>query len=1073
MLTVRTDFDEFIEAVENTLGYKDIGKGKNYGRVIFQYRYICKLIAENNGYLWDYAYDEDFDDQLLSHYKYKNHYDDNGQTYVIHVFIDDFLWEAAKNRLTDEVFNNSRYKECPYLVPNTKTEFVLDCNDESFENPVGPFLVALEKLVAVKLDTTTLTLCDFMHKACEFVCDYYDMEWPFNSTREFNRNMYSYEPLKPFLVDRDTRQPKVKIEFSESLKTAINNMFPPKNKKDPIIEPNRKEKYENAPVGDGSTFENYNFILENNPVLKMIPELVNVPSKTWVLFIKAPCGAGKTGVLVAFLKKLLPINSILSITGRISLAYKQESDFEELGFVTYEKQLAKNMGRKINLHDTKRVICQVDSICKIINPADYLILDEIETIFQHVFSSPFIQKKLAMVIDRLIQHIKEARHVIIADAYLSEQTVDFIKHTCGRDDIIVYQNTHIRNYRKLHYFDGTIAMQDDIIEKLKQGFNIFVATNSNKFAEELYYRVTKEVPGCKAKIYNKNTPMKMDKNGKPCDPAADFINQNLAIVTPKLQAGNSFVANHFHYKYGYATPCSSPPNAFAQLFERVRILENENVYICVTKFMGSKTPIPDIKTMGDLEQFYLNKFNDCKKVDSYKLSTNEIYNIKYDLKGQVNLNDPITRFLFYMRFVINKGLEDYDLSLISYFKSAGYAYGGCTKIDTAVAKTREKQGKSINKHYMEEAGEIHANKLNKTKILSFDEHEELRVKMRTTNEVTEDDKLQLEKYKLYISSHILYAELPKGGYDAVRAFGPIRNTITKCLPILYQGNIEKEKTMVNMVLRNLSGEEPMDPENRSPDLFDIHQSTKMNITAKAIVKIINILRELGFKYSIFDPNVVKINIKRAWEVLNSEDSKKLLEIYKRDFSKEQIKEESIIKKINYFTRIIFQITVEATRNVKGNTLYKIIRNWIFYQQGNKLIIKLYPYETDFGPDKYCEQFNNNIQQIMTFLNNTYININLGFNGNPRCCVADPTFEGGYHITNVYEWEKYINSDNSEAFQKIIIEIYKGYRLLKSYMELLDKVDNTMTQLTWSEYYSKYRGVKMKQKRKQLSLRADK
>lgn len=135
---------------------------------------------------------------------------------------------------------------------------------------------------------------------------------------------------------------------------------------------------------------------------------------------------------------------IYMITNRVALADKFKNDF--IGFTHYQDNVS-------NITDKKEVIVQLDSIAKCIDinkvknrDHNILILDEIESILSH-FNSDTLSGKLKNVAETFIGLIENSHKILIADAFITQRTIDVVNRISG-DRKISFEKNEQHNIKR-------------------------------------------------------------------------------------------------------------------------------------------------------------------------------------------------------------------------------------------------------------------------------------------------------------------------------------------------------------------------------------------------------------------------------------------------------------------------------------------------------------------------------------------------------------------------------------------------------------------------------------------------
>ncbi len=154
---------------------------------------------------------------------------------------------------------------------------------------------------------------------------------------------------------------------------------------------------------------------------RYVSELSHVfPSSANRHLIKSPTGSGKTkyvSIKFAQLVQQYPSKCFVVLSHRCSITEQHRKDFSLLGFVHYEEDGAA---------ESLRIITTLDSLVKFQRPIDFLYIDELESLLQHVFSST-LNAKQQHVWRLLLQTCNNAQLVICSDADFGDLSLTFFE----------------------------------------------------------------------------------------------------------------------------------------------------------------------------------------------------------------------------------------------------------------------------------------------------------------------------------------------------------------------------------------------------------------------------------------------------------------------------------------------------------------------------------------------------------------------------------------------------------------------------------------------------------------------
>ncbi len=196
-----------------------------------------------------------------------------------------------------------------------------------------------------------------------------------------------------------------------------------------------------------------------------------------VLCIKSVTGSGKTDNVRALINYLISkkytSNKIISIVSRVTLAYQQSTYFNDPQLSIAEKNMKfkkidlqfTNYNSVNNLHNIDQLIIQIDSLLKVDNEYDIVILDEFSNIISHLVTSTTLKNKRVNIFNKLITICNNAKKIIALDANLNDNCLYFCNNILENKKIGIYWNT-VQN------LNGTIVNMFDTDKQLKTFENI-------------------------------------------------------------------------------------------------------------------------------------------------------------------------------------------------------------------------------------------------------------------------------------------------------------------------------------------------------------------------------------------------------------------------------------------------------------------------------------------------------------------------------------------------------------------------------------------------------------------------
>ena len=331
--------------------------------------------------------------------------------------------------------------------------------------------------------------------------------------------------------------------------------------------------------------------------------------------IKSACGTGKTKLMNAYLRSLPKEISILSLTFRRSLAKKQKDDVRDFGFTHYEDGIYFNGKKPLMIindplqedNPAHRLICQIDSLWRVIGHYDLIILDEMEYKLGHIIS--FIKKKKRDCWNHLRAFIADAHHVVAMDATYSDMSHDFLV-SCGKDPWVLINHFNRQADKILHI----VAHYTGLIHEIEQGIsrreNVVIPVNSKHFSKSLSGYLKKKYAELNMLLINAETV----KDNPDILDSDTWDQYQVLIYTPSVTAGISFEKVHFHSCYCYFSNAVGLANSALQQMFRVRNISTGNIYLHIKSSENFRTRLIPVESSKTLEQIKA-WFKDKKKIE--------------------------------------------------------------------------------------------------------------------------------------------------------------------------------------------------------------------------------------------------------------------------------------------------------------------------------------------------------------------------------------------------------------------------------------------------------------------------
>jgi hypothetical protein len=327
--------------------------------------------------------------------------------------------------------------------------------------------------------------------------------------------------------------------------------------------------------------------------------------------LKSPYDTGKTQMLKKIIIKFNP-PKILWISYRISLTNDIKFNFNDLNFKSY-----------LDLdYEADRVIIQLESLLKLSNnnklfidedtievPSyDLVIIDEIESILAH-FNSPTFKNMSNETFKFLEEIIHNSKKLITLDGDTSNRTFSYISHFGNSINI----NNNIKFNQKIYnIINDDNDFKNNIYNNLNKNNKIAIVSQSRRECESLHNIFKNKYPNKNILIYTSLTDD--EQKMKLCNVNKEWINADILIYSPTIEAGVNFDIVHFNKIYGILTNGSTSQRAFLQMLARIRkVTDNEILILNDNTFK-----------LNNINEYIT--YNNCvyaiQDINSFKMTTN-------------------------------------------------------------------------------------------------------------------------------------------------------------------------------------------------------------------------------------------------------------------------------------------------------------------------------------------------------------------------------------------------------------------------------------------------------------------
>ncbi len=453
--------------------------------------------------------------------------------------------------------------------------------------------------------------------------------------------------------------------------------------------------------------------------------------------INAKWGSGKSFFIVMQILELSQETNckVLLITDNNSLNSENVIKYQKYGAINHQ-QVRDGEKTLEEFNDARVAICSPESICKLKNNYDIVILDEYETLTNH-YSSETMNKEKSSDYDKF-KNIKNkllnSKSIFCLDADLSLERMSIIEKMINVNAKLFYcENNNFNNTDHNIYYNKTefIAKINDDLNNNKR---VSICSNGKK--ELICYKeminekfITKRTMIITSDLYVKFTNCNIEELKKTDvlkNLQQTIIDYDIEVFlySSSIKTGISINKALFHklYAIGYnLNVCNA--REFIQMLYRNRILIDDTINIHFNSFYnkysnGINKKLLEFNLTSLLKQKYKNDYENDKTDNDY-FNLRLTNNIENEYSKNCFNQDTITR------------LKQHDLKVNLIYTDFS--------------------SKKINKLYMETKALLKEETLNKLSNLDLITHDEYETIHRQEIK-TEDDCLKIDKFFLFKNS---------------------------------------------------------------------------------------------------------------------------------------------------------------------------------------------------------------------------------------------------------------------------------------------------------------------------------
>lgn len=416
-------------------------------------------------------------------------------------------------------------------------------------------------------------------------------------------------------------------------------------------------------------------------------ENVSVPDDAKLVVFKAPKGSGKTEVIARLCEEAYHKGQpAIVLTYREQLGRELSRRFE----LPYKTELKETPEGKLYGFALCVDSCHPKSEARFTGDswADALvIIDEIESVVWHLLNSATCTKNRLTILGEVgalftgaLSSDSKGR-VVLADADLSDLTVDFVKGLAGQSDIKPYviRSDYVPDTVPIAIsYETPVDLYDTLVKAVAEGGKHIIFTTGQQVtskwgSQNLEKTLSEQFPRARILTIDRNTVADPNHAAYGCidNLKAVLPEWDIVIATPVIESGVSIeLYNHFAALWGFFSGVI-PTDNVRQTLARVRDTSvPRHVWMpekgMPTSFVGNGAYSPSALRNGELKKSKANF--------SFLLNAG----VTVDADGSVQTNTSALETWLKMASRINFGFHNYRAMILADLEAEGYE---CTQLD--------------------------------------------------------------------------------------------------------------------------------------------------------------------------------------------------------------------------------------------------------------------------------------------------------------------------------------------------------------------------------------------------------
>ena len=339
-------------------------------------------------------------------------------------------------------------------------------------------------------------------------------------------------------------------------------------------------------------------------------------NRSGLIGIKSEMATGKTSIVKNY--RLNHRDARFLVLGHRITLLRELSQVSKLNTSLYSDLPAGQLDKVNALSIT------IDSLYKLktaANKYDCIFIDEARQVMNHALSAATCKQHRQEILMSLMYFIRSAKQVIIADAHLDDNTIDFFRAMRPVGEVpLIIKNDYKSPSRDVYYYQGndSSALVAKLVAAIKQGKRVMVVSDSKKTILKLEAVLMKKL-GIKSGFSSSCSESKnkviwtihADNSGSPenqhfvknISSAAEDV--DVLLASPSLCTGVDIQGDRFDEVYGFFNAVSLSATDCLQALHRYRKSVPLHIWVAPRPSFGYQNSNSNVirREMLQLEEF--------------------------------------------------------------------------------------------------------------------------------------------------------------------------------------------------------------------------------------------------------------------------------------------------------------------------------------------------------------------------------------------------------------------------------------------------------------------------------------